>query len=342
MKCHDRRIGAILGCLALAGTLMTSATAYGQSQFLMKLGTPTLNDGQHEFLKRFAAAVEKDSGGRIKVEVYPASQLGPIPREIEAVQLGAIQGFVSPAEFFEGVDPRFQALSAPGLFKDMDHVGRAIKDPEFRKAFFDVGATRGLRVSAVFLSGPTAVNSRTPVHQMGDMKGMKIRVMASAMQMKPLEKLGATPVPLSLGDVLPALQQGAIDGVLSVLPVLAAMHYYDAAKYITETNLSFAVSTFVLSKSWFNRLPPDLQKIVADDSLHIGDDMHQWVVDFYNAKRKAWTEAGGQVLDVPEAQRAAAMSSLIEVARQVADAKPAVKEIYAVVEAAAKRTADSK
>src|SRR6185312_4252326 len=84
--------------------------AWAQSPILMKLGTPTLNDGQHEFLKRLATAIEKDTGGRIKVEVYPASQLGPIPRELEAVQLGAIQGFISPAEFLEGVDPRFQVL----------------------------------------------------------------------------------------------------------------------------------------------------------------------------------------------------------------------------------------
>jgi TRAP-type C4-dicarboxylate transport system substrate-binding protein len=65
------------------------------------------------------------------------------------------------------------------------------------------------------------------------------------------------------------------DGVLAVLPVLAAIHYYDSAKYITETNLSFAVRTLVLSKTWFDRLPPYLQKIVAEDTARIGDEMHQ-------------------------------------------------------------------
>jgi TRAP-type transport system periplasmic protein len=312
MGCH-RRIALLAAGLLLANAL-DPLTAANAAPILMKLGTPTLNDGQHEFLKRFAAAVERDSNGRIKGEVYPASQLGPIPREIEAVQLGAIQGFVSPAEFFEGVDPRFQVLSSPGLFNDMDHVGRAVKDQQFQGAYFKVGASRGLRVSAVFLSGPTAVNSRTPVHRIDDLKGMKIRVMASPMQMQPLKRLGATPVPLSLGDVLPALQQGAIDGVLSVLPVLAAMHYYDSAKYISETNLSFAVSTFVLSKIWFDSLPPDLQKIVADDAARIGDSMHEWVVDFYNTERKLWIDSGGQVIEIPNAERAQMMGSLVGIA----------------------------
>jgi len=59
----------------------------------MKLSTATLNDTQHEWLKRFAAAVEKDSGGRIKAEIYPASQLGAIPRQIEGVQFASIQGW---------------------------------------------------------------------------------------------------------------------------------------------------------------------------------------------------------------------------------------------------------
>ena len=339
MKCRRNQATLLATSFFLATALCAIATVPASADpIVMKLGTPTLNDGQHEFLKRLAAAVDKDSGGRIKGEVYPASQLGPIPREIEAVQLGAIAGFVSPAEFLEGVDPRFQVLSAPGLFKDMDHVGRVVKDAEFRKEFFKVGATRGLRVSAVFLSGPTAVNSRSPVHHIADLKGMKLRVLASPIQMEPLKALGATPVPLPLGDVLPALQQGAIDGVLAVLPVLSAMHFYDSAKYITETDLSYAVSTFVMSKSWLDKLPPDLQKIVTDDAVRIGDGMHPWVVDFYNAQKKVWAAAGGQVLTLDSKERAATLASLAPVATRVVDAKPAVKTMYDVLVGAAKRT----
>jgi TRAP-type transport system periplasmic protein len=318
---------------------LVSDLSYAQSApIVMKLGTPTLNDGQHEFLKRLAAAVEQDSKGRMKVEVYPASQLGPIPREIEAVQLGAIQGFLAPAEFLEGVDPAFQVLSAPGLFNDMDHVGRTVKDPEFRKEFFKVGSTRGLRVTTTFLSGPTAVNTRNPVRHVEDMKGLKLRVLASPMQMEPMKALGATPVPLPLGDVLPALQQGAIDGVLAVLPVLSAMRYYDTAKYITETDLSYAISTFVLSKIWFDGLPPDLQKIVNDDAVRIGDEMHPWVVDFYKSQRKVWADAGGQVLQITDEERAKTLTSMVEVASRVANSKPQVKAMFDIVAAAAKRT----
>src|SRR6516225_10330894 len=67
--------------------------------FVMKLGTATINESQHEWCKKFVAMVESDSGGRIKGEIYPASQLGAIPRQIEGVQFGAIQGYVGPPEF---------------------------------------------------------------------------------------------------------------------------------------------------------------------------------------------------------------------------------------------------
>ena len=76
-----------------------------------------MNEGQHQFIKFYKEEVEKASGGRIEVQIYPASQLGPIPREIEGVQLGSIQGYIGPVDFFVGVDPRFGVFSAPMLFQ---------------------------------------------------------------------------------------------------------------------------------------------------------------------------------------------------------------------------------
>ena len=95
----------------------------------MKFGTATINEGQHQFLKFYKEEVEKASGGRIEVQVYPASQLGPIPREIEGVQLGSIQGFIGPVDFFVGVDPRFGVFSAPMLFSDDANAAATIHDP---------------------------------------------------------------------------------------------------------------------------------------------------------------------------------------------------------------------
>src|SRR6516225_4017447 len=97
-----------MGAALAFGMIAISPAAHGQAGkiFVMKLSTATITDTQHEWLKRFAAAVEKDSGNRIKGEIYPGSQLGSIPRQIEGVQFGSIQCEIVPPEFFVGVDER--------------------------------------------------------------------------------------------------------------------------------------------------------------------------------------------------------------------------------------------
>ena len=96
--------GALAAALAAGAG---SAAAQDNKVMVIKLATATLNDAQHEWLKRFAAKIEKNTNGRMKAEVYPASQLGTIPRMIEGTQLGSIQIWVGPPEFLVGVDQRF-------------------------------------------------------------------------------------------------------------------------------------------------------------------------------------------------------------------------------------------
>ena len=80
-----------IGLLAALACIAPSSPA-ASAEYVMKFGTATINETQHQRIKDYKEALEKASGGRIEVQVYPASQLGPIPREIEGVQLGTIQG----------------------------------------------------------------------------------------------------------------------------------------------------------------------------------------------------------------------------------------------------------
>ena len=80
------------GALACSLALPLGAAQAQDKTYVMKVGLPTINDAPHQFAKDFAALVEKDSGGRIKGEVYPASQLGSIPRQIEGMQFGSHPG----------------------------------------------------------------------------------------------------------------------------------------------------------------------------------------------------------------------------------------------------------
>jgi len=103
---HRAILGTAIACGIVASNGPPPSVAQGSKTYVMKLSTATINDPQHEWLRRFGALVEKDSGGGIKGEIYAASQLGSIPRQIEGVQFCSIQGWMGPPEFLVGIDER--------------------------------------------------------------------------------------------------------------------------------------------------------------------------------------------------------------------------------------------
>src|SRR5580658_2123237 len=243
----------------------TTARADDKS-YVMKFTLPTINEAQHQLAKNFAAAVERDSGGRIKAEIYTASQLGSIPRQIEGIQFGAIQAGVIPPEFFVGVDERFEVMAAPGLVDSMAHGLRLTGDPGLLKLMLGLGADKGLHGVGMFVTQPSSVVSRTAIRRLDDFKGKKLRVFASQFQTEAFTRLGATPVAMSLGDVLPALQQGTIDGAVSALTVFTSMSYQDAAKYLTLIGQPYIFIVVEFNAKWRASLPPDLQQLIDKDA----------------------------------------------------------------------------
>jgi len=335
-----RRFGALAGALSLCAALVAGAggAAAQDKSMTIKLATATLNDAQHEWMKRFAVAIEKNTNGRIRAEVYPASQLGTIPRMIEGTQLGSIQIWVGPPEFLVGVDQRFELLSAPGLFQNDRHALKTIADPEFSKAFLAVGANKGLIGASLFFTGPAAFDMRTPMRSLADLRGKKVRVLASPFQIEQLTRLGGTGVPLSLGDVLPALQQGTLDGALGALPVFSALQYQGTAKYMTETGQAYIFSMAMVSKRWFDGLPSDLQGIVTATSRQAGAEAIPWSLDFLVEQRKAWADKGGEVIALPAADKAEMMARLASVGDDIVRTKPELKPLWDQMVATAKRS----
>src|SRR6202049_2368707 len=146
------RIAAGSGAIALSLVLAAGAARAQDKTYTMKISLPTLNDPSYFFAKNYAAALEKDSGGRIKTEIYPASQLGAIPRQIEGTQFGAIQCAIIPPEFFVGVDERFEVMEAPGLVYSPAHAQRLTADPAVLKLVLGLGADKGLHGAGLFLN----------------------------------------------------------------------------------------------------------------------------------------------------------------------------------------------
>ncbi|HEX7054699.1 MAG TPA: TRAP transporter substrate-binding protein [Burkholderiales bacterium] len=323
--------------LGLAAWFAVALEVHAQP-IVMKIGVATINDTQHQWMKFFAGHLEKRSGGRIKVELYPAGQLGSNPRMTEATQFGSIQGTVAPAVLLSGVDSRYALMDAPGLFNDLAHAGRAIQDPKFNAAFLALGANKGLKGVGLFINGPLAFETRTPVRKPADLQGMKIRVLASDMELEQIRRLKATPVPMNFSEVLAALQTGTIDGQLTTVTACAPLRCYDAGKYLYATGHAVFVSIAVVSKVWFDKLAPDLQKHVVESGKTASDEMHQWSLDFLEAQRQVWLKAGGEITYPTREDQAYLQQLLRPVGAQVVAKKPREKALYELLLEAVKRT----
>ena len=332
------RTAVAAGGIGLALTLAAGTVSAQDKIYTMKITLPTLNDPSYFFAKNYAAALEKDSGGRIKPEIYPASQLGSIPRQIEGTQFGAIQCAVIPPEFFVGVDERFELMAAPGLVSSMEHGQRLAADPEVLKLMLGLGADKGLHGVALFMNAPSSLISKTPVRHLADFKGKKMRVMASKFQTLPIERLGGTPVAMTLGDVVPAIQQGAVDGAVGGIVVWTPMHFQDAAKYVTETGQPAVFAIAEVSKSWYDSLPADLQKIVDNDAAAQQAAIGPLATEIVNKARKGWTDSGGELISLPPDEEADLMKIFLTAGAEVSKTKPAIEAAYKIVTEAAQRT----
>ncbi len=313
-----------------------AAPAVGGRPYVMKIAFATVADTLQQFAKDYAAALARDSGGRIKPEIYPAGQLGPTEQEVQGVQFGSIQCQIVPPEFLAGIDERFGVLAAPGLVGSMAQGQRLAEDPAVRKLMLGLGAGKGLHGVGLFMVTPAAIISRTPIRRLADFKGKKIRIFASRFQSVAMRRLGAIPKPMTLGQVLPALQDNGIDAAISAIPIFAAMHYETVARYVTTSDESAIFGIVELSKTWYNSLPAALQDIVAKDAAAESRAIYPSAVKLNAGARKTWLASGGKLIELPPAEQLKMHRILAGVGDEVSNRNPALRAAYMIVADAAK------
>jgi TRAP-type C4-dicarboxylate transport system substrate-binding protein len=318
------RIRTLLAACALAAA---SLPAHAQTH-TMKMASATINDVQHEWLKRFEAEIKPRVGDKLKIEIYPASQLGAIPRMVEGVVMGSIESFVTPTSFLVGTEPRFQVFDAIGVFQSPAQLGRVLQDPEMRKRALAMGESKGVKGIGIFYNSPVIVLSKKPIEKLADFKGQKIRVFATPLQIEPMKLLGAAPVPMPLNEVMPALQSGNIDGLLAGIPVLTAMKFFDAAKTVTEIHPGIVVSTVVVNKKWFDSLPADLQRAIEEAGAAVDKGSFQVATGIIERANKGWVDNGGRLIQLPAAEQAKMMGELKALGSNILSANPVVKAEY--------------
>ena len=313
---------------ALAAMILVPATALGQ-QFTMKLSSPTINDLTHEYFKRLKTGVEQRAGGRIKVEIYPANQLGQIPRVVEGVALGTIEVGVAASGFFVGLEPRFQVFDAPGLFDSLEHGYKVMIDPQIRSRWASFGADKGVEMFSPGVYAPLALLNLKPIRAITDLRGQKIRTPGgAAIQVEPYRKLGILPISLPLGEALPAMQNHTIDGLISALTVFTNFKYHDIAKSVTYLPGTTLLAPAVVNRQFMKSLGPELEAIVREEARKAEAAYGEWNTEENKRGEDAWRRSAGELITLSADETKRYLDVVAPIATSILSANPKIKEDY--------------
>ncbi len=326
----------IAGLIISAVVAIPGASASAQTTSI-KLAGATVNDLNHAYLNEFKKRVEEKTGGRIKAGVYTAGQLGGIQQMIEGLILGTQELYLVPPDFLVGLNPAFGVASAPGLFDNQAHAVRAILDKPFYSKFTSLAESKGIVGISYYIYGPAAYLTKKPIRTVADLKGLKVRVLASPVERGIVGALGATGVPVPYGEVPAALRQGVLDGARTAMGGPAAGGWYDIVPNVTITGGSYISLLAMVSKRWLDKLPADLRKSV----LEIGEELNQWAIgygrDWNDGAKKVWLKGGGKVIEMALGQGELLRSKIAAVGIKVFNKEPA-KSMYETLKASAVRT----
>jgi TRAP-type C4-dicarboxylate transport system substrate-binding protein len=321
--------------LALLASLLIAAGA-AQAQYVMKLSTSTSGDALVEWLNVFARGVNTSTGGKVKAEVYPASQLGPIPRTVEGVAMGTIEMSLNASGFYEGVEPRFAVFNIPGLFDSLEHAYKVIHDPAIQKRVATFGATKGVEALTLIVPSQYAILSHKPIHGLNDLRGQKIRVPGSPVQIEALKRLGANPLSMPFGEIVPALQNRTIDGVYVGTTLFTALKFYDIAKAMTLLPSHWATTVPLVNRNFMKSLGP-LEKIVRGEAQKADAHILKWAADDIKRSAGIWEKHGGKHIELSAADAKRFIEDSRTAALPLLTATPQMKEDFEAFEAVAKK-----
>jgi len=203
--------------------------------------------------KFFAEQVSILTNGAIKVENYHNTQLGDAVANVQSVRNGTIGFTVVSASNLNQVVPAMDMLSLPFIFKNEAHFWWYLAQPEAEN-FVKPLEAKGIKKIAYIDSGSRNLFTQKAVRTPADMKGQKIRVMASPVMVKTMEALGATGVPVAWAELYTALQTGVVDGAENNHPSVVAKKFYEVSKYYTLDEHMRIPDLLVVSTKFYDSL----------------------------------------------------------------------------------------
>ncbi len=260
---------AVLMTAALFAAGQGESAAGAGAQYTIKFATGDPPDvttaSAHADAVMFKNYVEARSGGRIKVEIYPANELGSEREQMEGVQLGSIQ-MCNVSEGTVGIFfPEIMALSVPYSFRTYTEAWAVADSPYMKNLLGKMVKDTGIRCLDVNQNGfRNFSNNVRPIKTPADLQGLKIRTMEHRGHMAMVNALGGNAVPIAWGELYSALQQKVVDGQENPPSLVNAMKFYEVQKYYTLDGHIYSIDFTFINNKFYNSLPADLQQIVYE------------------------------------------------------------------------------
>ncbi len=266
----------------------------------VKLGVVTKpGSAQNIAAEKFKELVEQRSNGDIQIHIFHSASLGNETEILQQVQMNTVQMAIITGGPFDTFDPMARVINYPFLFKNYEQVDKVLDGPlgaELLKSLESSGF-KGLCFSENGFRNLT--NNRRPVKTPEDIKGLKIRVMASAIHKAIWQTLGANPTPMPW-PIYTELEQNVIDGQENPLWVMEVYKFYEIQKYMTLTRHVYSYHIDVASLKWWNTLDADTQKMIQQAMVEAAGFQRQDNRSKNAARLQFLKEKGMQVEEHPD------------------------------------------
>jgi len=303
------RTGNLKKVLVTVGLVALAGQVFAQAQPIIIKGghTVAVTNSQHTPWFKFKEVVEKQSGGRVKVEIFPASMMGNDNEIMEKVQLGALQMGNASSSNISNIFPKFGAFELPYVVTDVhDNMKLFYRDGKLGGPVFEVlnkeMLAKNLKIMWITPVSFRGIGSTKPVKTPDDLKGLKIRSTASSIDRAALQAFGANPVAMGFGEVYTALQQGTIDAEGLPPDLMYDMKHQEVVKYVVMNNYNTYMIVAAMNAKFYNDLPKDVQTIVDQAGIEaVKYANEQWTV-MLDERVKKMEAAGVKIYYPTEAE----------------------------------------
>jgi len=213
---------------------------------------------------RFKELAEAKTRGRVKVEIYPNSQLYKDREELEALQLGAVQMLAPSVSKFGPLGVRkFEVFDLPYMFPDERSLEQVVEGP-VGSGLFKLLEPKGITGLAYWFNGFKEFTANKPLKKLDDFKGMKIRIQSSKILEGQIKAFGAIPQVMAFSEVYTALQQGVVDGEENTPSNKYTQKMHEVQKYMTMSDHGVVMYAVIVNKKFWDGLPADIRKSLSE------------------------------------------------------------------------------